>query len=206
MSKSKLMWLAVALALVLPLPASAQNGPRGTYAERTVRGAYTIAASNQALTAADSLLNVQAEASRGFRIEKLCIAPGSATAATWTLWQLIRTTTAPSGGNTITTEVTSGNNAVAKMFSEDPNWTGLVMTTDGTTTEGNSGAILDTGTIFVNATATPPTAIAPYCVEYCTNSSMCPTVNPGVANGVTVMFTGTAGGVAASATLYIVAE
>lgn len=205
--KKKFLPLALILALVLPTHASAQiaaGGPRGTYADRTVRGAYVLTAVNQAVTGVESLFNLEAEANRGFRITKLCIDPGSATAATWTLWQLIRTTAvASSGGTVIASEATASTNSITKMFSGDASWAGLARVAG---TEGTSGAILDQGTIFVNATATPPTMQPSTCFSYCDNSGICPTVDPGILNGVKLMLTGTAGGVAASAKLYFISE
>jgi len=191
------LYLALILLLLNTGEINAQNKE-----ESRKPPTYVFGVSNVAFTAVDSLLNVEAEANRGFYITKVCVTPGSATAAAYTLWQLIRTTTASSGGTVIAAEVTSGNNVNAKMDQRNATWTGIVRTGG---TEGSSGAILDSDMIFVNITATPPAVIDEFCREYCNENEKCPFVPKGVTNGVTLMFTGTAGGASQAGRIEIIA-
>lgn len=197
--------LSLLVALLIPLQASAQvtrGGPRGSYAGDVSRGAYTVHAVS-AFAVVDSIINLESSEGKGFRITKLCIQPGSATTAAFTLWQLIRTTTASSGGTLIANEGTT-TNSVSKLYSGDVDWPGIARTGG---TEGTSGAVIDQGYVFLSTATTPN---QPYCVEYCINSTMCPTVEPyGTAAprpGVKLMFTGTAGGASQAATIYFVSE
>jgi len=164
-----------------------------------------IVAATSAFTAVDSILNLEAEAGRGFRITKVCINPGSATTAANTLWQLIRTTTASSAGAAITAEVTSGNNALVKMDPGDSNWSGAARTSG---TEGTSGAILDSGNVYVNiaATGSTGTSLGTQCKEYGLVDGKQPIVAAGTTNGVKLMFTGTAGGTGQSAAIHFIAN
>lgn len=166
---------------------------------------YVVGISNAAITAAGSdAINLHSEVGRGFRITKLCIQPGSATAAAHVQWVLRRATTAPSGGTTITAEVTSGNNFLAKMDPADSNWGGVASTA---ATEGAAGAILDAGNAFVMITATPPAAGASFfCREYGLIDGKQPVVASGVGNGVTLLWEGTAGGADFGAQIHFVAN
>lgn len=163
---------------------------------------YVVHVAALALTASDSLINIESEASRGFRISQVCIAPGQATAAAHVLWQLIRTTTASSGGTVIASESTT-THSVTKMDPAAANWSGLAR---AVATEGTSGAVLDQGTLFVNVATTPPTVDAYFCREYGMNGGQLPIIAAGVGNGVKLMFTGTAGGAGASAMIRFIAK
>ena len=166
---------------------------------------YVLATTNAAITAGGSdVLSLEAEASRGFRISKLCIYPGSATAAAIVQWQLIRTTTASSGGTQITAEITSGNNSLAKMDPGDASWSGVARAPGAT--EGSSGAILDSGMAHVAITATPPTTFPYFCREYGLIDGKQFVVAAGTTNGVKLMFEGTAGGVDLGAAIHFVAN
>jgi hypothetical protein len=164
---------------------------------------YIVAVSNQAYTASEGAIDLEAESGRGFRITKICIEPGSATAAAFVQWQLIRTTTASSGGTVISAETTSGNVSLAKMDPADSNWSGVARTA---ATEGTSGAILDTGNAFVSITATPPAAAPYFCREYGLVDGKQPTVQAGTSNGVKLMWEGTSGGADFGAQIHFVAE
>lgn len=164
---------------------------------------YIVAVSNQAYTASEGAIDLEAEASRGFRISKVCIQPGSATAAAFVQWQLIRTTTASSAGTTIAAEATSGNVSLAKLDPADANWSGVARTA---ATEGTSGAILDTGNAFVSITATPPAAFGYFCREYGLIDGKQPVVAAGTSNGVKLMWEGTAGGADFAAQIHFVAD
>lgn len=166
------------------------------------RATYEVHVSNIAVTALDGVINLEAEASRGFRISQICIQPGQATAAAHVLWQLIRTTTASSVGTVIAAESTT-THSITKMDPADANWAGIARFA---ATEGTSGAVLDAGTAFVNIAATPPTVFPIMCREYGMNGGKLPTVVAGTANGVKLMFTGTAGGAGLSAMIRFIAD
>lgn len=162
---------------------------------------YVVHVENVAYTAVESLINLEAEASRGFKIQQICITPGSATAAAWTLWQLIRTTSASSVGTVIAAESTT-THSVTKMTPTAANWAGAARTGG---TEGTSGAVIDGGTVFVNITATPPAhAGQVFCRDYGTWGEM-PTIAAGTTNGVKLMLTATAGGASQSAQIRFIA-
>jgi hypothetical protein len=162
---------------------------------------YAVTLSSVSYTVAESLINLEAESGRGFRISQICMTPGSATAAGWTTWQLIRSTTASSGGTVITAENTT-THTVSKMDPGDSNWSGVARTGG---TEGTSGAVLDQGTIFVPITATPPATHPIQCREYGLNGGKLPTVVAGTSNGVKLMFTAAAGGATQSAMIRFIA-
>jgi len=202
----RFLFLVALLIISLPTVGDAQGipirGSGGTVAEVNTNRAmlmdegvsttatYVVHASALALTAEESMLNIEAEAARGFRISQFCINPGQATAAAWIRWQLIRTTTASSGGTVIAAEATV-TNSVTKMDPGDANWSGAARTAG---TEGTSGAVLDQGTVFVNIAATPPAHGGHiFCREYGLNGGKLPTIVPGT--------TGTAGGAGASANI-----
>jgi len=168
----------------------------------STRATYEVHVSNIAVTASDGVINLESEVGRGFRISQLCIEPGAATAAATVLWQLIRTTTASSGGTTIVAESTT-THSITKMDPADATWSG---TARFAATEGTSGAVLDAGTVFVRIAATPPTKEQLFCREYGMNGGKLPTVVAGTANGVKLMFTGTAGGVNLSAMIRFIAD
>jgi len=159
----------------------------------TTLAGYIVSTSNAAITATGDVLSLEAEPGRGFRIARLCIHPGSATAAAIVQWQLIRTTTASSGGTVISQEVTSGNNSLAKMDPADSNWGGVARAAGAT--EGTSGAIIANGMVHKAVTATPPSTFPESCNEFGLNGMKMPTVASGVTNGVKIMYEGTAGGV-----------
>lgn len=204
----KLIALLLA-ALVVALPVQAQvtmGGPRGSYGGAVAQGAYVVSVTGAALTAVSEIISLESSEGKGFRITKLCIQPGVATTAAYTLWQLYRTTTASTGGTLIANEATSGAASVTKLYASDASWAGIARRADGT--EGTSGALIDQGNIFVG-TATTFNG-GEVCREYCSNSTICPTVEPFGAGaprpGVKLMFTGTAGGASQAATIYFVAE
>jgi hypothetical protein len=170
---------------------------------KSAAATYEVHVSAIAVTASDGVINLESESGRGFRISQVCINPGQATAAAWVQWQLIRTTTASSGGTVISSESTT-THSITKMDPADATWSGLARFA---ATEGTSGAVLDAGTLFVNIAATPPSHPGhSFCREYGMNGGKLPTVGAGVANGVKLMFTGTAGGAGLSAMIRFIAE
>jgi hypothetical protein len=179
------------------------NGSLAIEEGESTLATYEVHVSNIAVTASDGVINLEAESGRGFRISQLCINPGQATAAAWVQWQLIRTTTASSAGTVISAESTT-THSITKMDPADANWSGLARFA---ATEGTSGAVLDAGTVFVNIAATPPAHPGhAFCREYGMNGGKLPTVVAGTANGVKLMFTGTAGGAGLSAMLRFIAD
>lgn len=165
---------------------------------------YIASTSQVVITAAGALLSLEAEAARGFRVTKICITPGAATAALVAQWQLIRTTAASSGGTAITAEITTGNNGLAKMDPADSNWGGIARTVG---TGGTSGAIVDSGNIHVAIAATPPTTVNGFtCKEYGLVDGKQLVVAAGVTNGVKIQFEGSAGGIDAGASIHFVAN
>jgi hypothetical protein len=171
----------------------------------STKATYIASTGSQALTALDSLANLEATDNQGFRITKICIAPGVATAGASTLVQVIRRTTASALGVAVSAEVTTGTNSLAKMNPADSNWTG-VFRIGGT--EGTAGAILDSFNVHVGQTGAAngqPSGMI--CKEYCNGGyEQCPKVPSGTANGVSVMFTGTAGGTGQSASITFIPE
>jgi hypothetical protein len=178
-------------------------GSARTTAGKSDDASYIVSVTT-AFTTVDSMINLEAEASRGFRITKVCIHPGSATAAANILWQLIRTTTASSAGTVITAENTT-TNSVTKMDPGDANWSGVARTA---ATEGTSGAVLDQGNVYANiaATGSSETGLGGECKEYGLVDGKQPIVAAGTANGVKLMLTGTAGGVGQAASIHFVAN
>jgi hypothetical protein len=215
-----LKWIFVFVLVPVMLAAQGlpiKDGDSSTLASVNVNGSvevvhgepavasYLVGTTNAAITSAGSdVLSLEAEASRGFRVTKLCIYPGSATAAALVQWQLIRTTTASSGGTQITAEVTSGNNFLSKADPGDANWSGVARAPAAT--EGTSGAILDSGMAHVAITATPPTTFPYFCREYGIVDGKQPIIAAGTTNGVKLMFEGTAGGVDLGAVIHFVAN
>ena len=181
------------------------NGAAEVVHGKDATASYQVGTTNAAITAAGSdVLSLEAEASRGFRITKICMYPGSATAAAIVQWQLIRTTTASSGGTVIAAEVTTGNNFLAKADPADANWSGVARAPGAT--EGTSGAILDSGMAHVAITATPPTTFPYFCREYGVVDGKQSIITAGITNGVKLMWEGTAGGVDLGAVIHFVAN
>lgn len=164
-----------------------------------------IASTFTSVTALDSLLNIESSDTLGFIVKQVCIGPGTATASASTNVQLIRRTTASTLGSAVSAEVTAGSNSLAKMDPSDSNWAGIVRVGG---TEGTAGAILDSFSVHVGQTgAANGIPAGMICKDYCDNAyTKCPIVASGVANGLSVMFTGTAGGTGQSASVTFVAN
>jgi hypothetical protein len=179
------------------------NGSAYTTSGKADVASYVVSVTT-AYTAVESLINLEAESGRGFRITKVCIHPGSATAAANILWQLIRTTTASSAGTVIAAESTT-TNSVTKMDPGDSNWSGAARTGG---TEGTSGAVLDQGNVYANiaATGSSETGLGGECKEYGLVDGKQPIVAAGTTNGVKLMLTATAGGVGQAASIHFVAN
>lgn len=165
---------------------------RGTSSQPT----YIASAGGLATTAAYAL-SLEAEVTRGFRIQKICIGTSPATAAAVQTVTIRRTTTASTGGTVVTAEAT-GANSVAKMDPADGNWSGVVRLTG---TAGTAGALLDTWsftTSEIGAGTADGNGQAVYCRTYGDESEKAPRVLAGVALGVDVRVTAAgAGGLAA---------
>lgn len=174
------------------------------------RASYEVSVANQAVTTTDSIVNLHAGATIGFRVTKICVQPGETTVfgnAGFRLWQLIRRTSAPTAGVTIGTETTTGNNGLAKMDPADANWSGTAMIGG---TEGTAGAILDSGVAYVRlASNTATQASVPdvfQCHQFGTGGDKEPIVAAGTANGVSLMFAGVTGGTNVSGQIHFVAN
>ena len=173
---------------------------------KSTRETYNAFITAQAVTASGALLSVESEASRGFRVLRVCVTGGSATAAAWTTWFLIRTTSASSAGTLITAETTSGAGGLAKMDPSGTNWAGVAR---GAGTGGTAGAQMDGGAVFVAIATTPPTVAGTECRTYCGfggPGEQCPRVAAGTTNGIRIHFTGTAGGASQAASILFAAE
>ena len=163
------------------------------------RAAYRIGTFT-AYTVLESLINLEAEAERGFYITRICINPGTQTTAGHVPVQLIRTTTVSSAGTVISPEQVA-NNYLSKNNPTDNNWAGIARTGG---TEGTSGAGLDLFTVFIPTGTT--LGNGEICKEYCIAGTKCPFVSKGVNNGVKLMFQGGTGAGFQSASIDFVAQ
>lgn len=152
-----------------------------------------------AYTAVESLINLEAEASRGFVITRVCIHAGTLTTADYIPWDLVITNTASSAGTVIVPD-SATTNYLRSSNPFNPTWTGLARTGG---TEGNSVATIDGGLLYA------PTATAlnngEFCREYCKVNSQCPYIPKGVINGVKLFLTPAAGGADQTARIDFVA-
>lgn len=177
----------------------------------TVRGKSTAAtyqctATGLATTALYSM-QLDAEAARGFRVQRICVGSSVATAAALQTITVQRRTTASTGGTAATQEGTASP-AVSKLDPADGNYTGRCAVTP---TLGTAGAVLDgwgqtVGELGVGAA--DPGGPNIFCKTYGDESEKAPTVVAGTTNGISVSATAAgAGGLAAgSITIMFIAE
>ena len=188
------------ISIVLLCLIGTEANSQTALSERDFRNAQAYAVGvNVAYTVAESLINLEAEADRGFFILKVCINPGLATTAAFTNWALFRTTTASSGGTVITTESSTTVAYLNRLNQRNAIWSGAARTAG---TEGASGPLIDTASIYVS---TATTQNIETCHTYCTYGTQCPYIPKGITNGVKLMFTGTAGGAGQSARIEFIA-
>lgn len=166
-----------------------------------VRGAsalatYSCTAVGLATTAAYSM-SLEAEAARGFKVQKVCVGTSAATAAALQTTTIQRRTTASSGGTAATQEGTASP-AVSKFDPADANWTGICRITG---TVGTAGPVLDGWGWTVpeiGAGAADPGSQFAWCKTYGDESEKAPTVVAGTTNGISVLVGAAgAGGLAA---------
>lgn len=173
----------------------------------TVRGAstlatYTCTATGLASTAIYSM-QLDAEVSRGFKIQKICVSANSpATAAAAVSVTVQRRTTASTGGTAATAEGTASP-AVSKFDPADGNWGGRCAQTP---TLGTAGAVLDGWSQTVGelgAGLADPGSGTPICKTYGDESEKAPTVLAGVTNGVSVAVSAVGAGALAGGSITI---
>jgi hypothetical protein len=205
---------SLALAQGIPLKSGAgsdlatvdTNKNLRTAVGRSTRATYQATASALVTTAAYSM-TLEAEVSRGFYIQQICISTSAATAAALQTVIIRRTTTAGTGGTTLTAEGT-GAVGVAQMVPGSGNWGGRSVHTG---TAGTAGAIFDSWgwTVAEIAAGTADTASQQMqCKRYGSDGAQMPYVASGVANGVHILVAAAgAGGLASGAiTVTFIAE
>lgn len=162
-----------ALLLLLALPLAAQDSNRPT---------YIAAVAGQATTAA-STLSLEASATKGFRVVKVCVTSSAATAGAAVTVTIQRRTTASTGGTALTADGT-GTTTVSRTDLTDATFPGIARLNG---TPGTAGAVVDQFSFVVPEVGTvdaqsPP----PQCVVYTDGGTKPPRVPAGVANGLSI--------------------
>lgn len=173
---------------------------------KSTQATYQCTATGLVTTAAYSM-QLDAEVSRGFRVQKICVSSSAATAAALQTITVQRRTTASTGGTAATAEGTASP-AVSKFDPDDANWSGRCAQTP---TLGTAGPVLDGWGWTVpeiGAGAADPGSQFVYCKQYGDESEKAIRVVAGTANGLSVNATAPgAGGLASgSITILFVAE
>lgn len=166
-----------------------------------VRGVSTLAtyqcSASGLVTTAAYTMQLDSEAGRGFKIQKICVGGSAATAAALQTIVVQRRTTASTGGTAATSEGTA-TPSVSRFDPNDAAWTGRCAVTP---TLGTAGAILDQWGQTVpeiGAGAADPGSQPVFCKQYGNESEKAPTNLAGVANGISVSVSAAgAGGLAA---------
>lgn len=207
---------SIALAQGIPLKSGATSDLATVNSAKslfTVRGKST-AATYQCValgltTTAAYTMQLDAEAGRGLRIQKICVGSTVATAAALQTVTIQRRTTASTGGTAATAEGTSSP-AVSKLDQAEAggNYSGRCAVTP---TLGTAGAVLDGWGQTVGelgAGAADPGGPAVFCKNYGNESEKAIAVSAGTANGISVSVSSAgAGGLAAgSITIMFIAE
>lgn len=161
------------------------------------------------VTTAAYTMQLDAEAARGLRIQRICVGSTVATAAALQTITIQRRTTASSGGTAATAEGTASP-AVSKLDQAEAggNYSGRCAVTP---TLGTAGAVLDGWGQTVGelgAGAADPGGPAVFCKNYGDESGKAIAVTAGTANGLSVSVSAAgAGGLAAgSITIMFIAE
>lgn len=173
-----------------------------------VRGASTLATYSCTMTALASTalysMQLDAEAGRGFKIQKICVSANSpATAAAAVTVTINRRTTASTGGTAATSEGTASP-SVSRFDPNDSTWTGRCAQTP---TLGTIGALIDGWSQTVGeigAGAADPGSGTPFCKQYGDESEKAPAVLAGTANGVSVSVSAPGAGALAAGSITIV--
>lgn len=202
---------ALALAQGIPLKSGAGsdlatvNSAKSLY---VVRGASTVATYSCTMTALVSTalysMQLDAEAGRGFKVQKICVSANSpATAAAAVTVTVNRRSTASTGGTAATQEGTASP-SVSKFDPADGNWTGRCAQTP---TLGTIGPLLDGWSQTVGelgAGAADPSSGTPFCKTYGDESEKAPTVVSGTTNGLSVSVTAPGAGALAAGSIAII--
>lgn len=174
------------------------NGALFTIESSSTVSSYTCTATGLATTALYSM-QLNAEASRGLKIKRICFGTSNATAAAAVTVTIQRRTTASTGGTVATAEGTASP-SVSKRDPADANFGGVCSVTP---TLGTAGAVLGgfsytVGEIGVGTS--DPGGPGFYCKEYGGLGMKPIIVTAGVANGVSVSVSAPgAGGLASGA-------
>jgi len=206
---------SLALAQGIPLKSGASSDLATVNSNKSllvVRGksaaaTYQCSATGLVTTAVYSM-QLDAEAGRGLRIQKICVGTSPATAAALQTVTIQRRTTASTGGTAATAEGTASP-AVSKLdATEASNYSGRCAQTP---TLGTAGAVIDGwGWVVgeIGAGTADGSGPSMYCKTYGDEAEKAPTVVAGTANGISVSVTASgAGGLAAgSISIMFVAE
>jgi len=210
--------LLIAIACLVPIAALADVVLRSGAGSDTatinaaksllvVRGASTVATYTCTATGLTSTaiysLNLQAEAARGFKIQKICVSANSpATAAAAVNVTVQRRTTAATVG-TLAAQEGTASPSVSKHDPADGNWTGECRVTP---TLGTAGAVLDGWSQTVGelgAGLADPGSGTPFCKTYGDESEKAPAVLAGTANGASVLVSSVGAGALAAGSITI---
>lgn len=202
---------ALALAQGIPLKSGATSDLATVNTAKsllTVRGKST-AATYQCValglvTTAAYTMQLDAEAARGLRIQKICVGSSVATAAALQTITIQRRTTASTGGTAATAEGTASP-AVSKLDQAEAagNYSGRCAVTP---TLGTAGAVLDGWGQTVGelgAGAADPGGPSVFCKNYGDESEKAIAVSAGTANGISVSVSAAGAGALASGSITI---
>lgn len=201
----------IALAQGIPLKSGAGsdlatvNTAKSLY---VVRGASTLATYACTMTALTSTaaysMQLDAEVSRGFKVQKICVSANSpATAAAAVTVTVNRRSSASAGGTAATAEGT-GSPSVSKFDPADSNWGGRCAQTP---TLGTIGPLLDGWSQTVGeigAGAADTSNGVPFCKAYGDESEKAPVVVAGTANGLSINVTAPGAGALAAGSITII--
>lgn len=173
-----------------------------------IRGASTLATYSCTMTALASTalysMQLDAEAGRGFKVQKICVSANSpATAAAAVTVTVNRRSTASTGGTAATAEGASSP-SVSKFDPADSNWSGRCAQTP---TLGTAGALLDGWSQTVGeigAGTADPASGTPFCKTYGDESEKAPVVLAGTANGISVSVSAPGAGALAAGSISII--
>jgi len=169
----------------------------------SVRPTYRASATGLTCTAA-STLSIEAGASTGFKLARVCVFPGQATASVNPTVVIARRSTASSAGTAATNEGTASP-SVSRMDPADGTFPGIVRLNG---TPGTAGAIIDSWGVYVGELGTGESGPQdPFCKTYGEMGDKMPTVSPGVANGLSIVLGSPgAGGVGCTISATLIAE
>ena len=166
---------------------------------QSTRATYKCTATGLVATAAYNL-NIEAGASKGFKLVSYCVGIPNATAAAVVSVTLQRRTTASSAGTVATAEGTASP-AVSKMDPADGAFSGICRIT---ATQGTAGAVLDgysiqVGELGAGAADVPSTPT--FCKFYSLLDGKVPTVSTGTTNGISISVTSPGAGALAAGSI-----